>query len=102
MTKRGGGSEGGYHFDTGCSQESMGWKMGLLRDSDNDDIVMSGSGEEKEDSAKESDAGSLHVGVPNSPAYSTRKRTAQSPKEKDTPSPVAGGAKKKSGRGKKK
>ena len=80
----------------------MGWKMGLLRDSDNDDIVMSGSGEEKEDSAKELDAGSLHVGVPNSPAYSTRKRTAQSPKEKDTPSPVAGGAKKKSGRGKKK
>ncbi len=56
----------------------------------------------KEDSAKESEAGSLYVGVPNSPAYSTRKRTAQSPKEKDTPSPVAGGAKKKTGRGKNK
>ncbi len=49
--EEGGGSEGGYHSDTGRSQESMGWKMGLLRDSDNDDIVMSGSGEEKEDLA---------------------------------------------------
>ena len=54
----------------------MGWKMGLLRDDKIDEIRMIWSEEEEEELAADSAAGSLDVGVPDSPAYSTRKRTA--------------------------
>ena len=51
--------------------------------------------DKKGDEEEEEDVNSM-----NSPTYSTRQRTTQSPKEKGTPSPLAGGATKKRGRGK--
>ena len=99
-------AEGGYHSNTGhsSSRECMGWQMGLLRDEKILDNMKSANEKEEgeEEEEKDLEAGSPDVKVPNSPAYSTKKRTAQSPKGKGTLSPLAGEAKKKRGRGKKK
>jgi hypothetical protein len=77
--------EGGYNSDTGRSRESLGWRMGLLReekDADDEESVNDNEGDEEEDEDRDGDGDGDGYGdkkeeavkVYDSPAFSTRRK----------------------------